>query len=201
MTARDITLGLSLSRYHKNFVLPRYTPKGWWECDLMEVRPSGYMCEYEIKVSRADFKADAKKQASLGWWAHKHGIKGKLKHKQLAAGDPSGPVQFWYVVPRGLVDVEEVPPFAGLIEVSEHGSGAWAARGYITERERKEAPRLHSTKLDPKVISHARGVCYWRLQKTMAQNWRLGRVEVRNTQLLRAFGWPKQKPQKVENSA
>ena len=105
----------------------------------------------------------------------------------------------WCLV--ALVGVEEVPAWAGLIEVEEHGSPQWAARGYITERERKEAPRLHNAKLDPKVIAHARGVCYWRLQKTMMHNWRLGRVEARNTRLLREFGWPKAKPQKVENSA
>jgi hypothetical protein len=196
VTAKDITLALCLPRYAKGFCLPRYTPKGWFECDVAEFTAAGYLREYEIKISRADFKADVKKRASLSYYAHRRGIKGKLKHEQLQVGDACGPVQFWYVVPRGLVQLNEVPEFAGLIEMSEHSSPAWRAKGYMQEHEAKPAPRLHAAKLEQAVIRHAHGVCYWRLHKTMAQNWRLGRLQVRNTELLRAYGWPKIGPKK-----
>jgi hypothetical protein len=39
--------------------------QGWAECDLLGIKPSGYVEEIEIKLSRPDFKADFKKTLSL----------------------------------------------------------------------------------------------------------------------------------------
>jgi outer membrane autotransporter protein len=41
--------------------MPNYTPKNWFECDVMAVTKAGYLEEYEIKLSASDFKADSKK--------------------------------------------------------------------------------------------------------------------------------------------
>lgn len=73
-----------------------------WECDVLEVTKSGYTYEYEIKVSRADFKADKLKQ--------KHG---ESKYDTLQAGKRVN--YFSYVCPQGLITPDEVPEWAGLI--------------------------------------------------------------------------------------
>lgn len=66
-----------------------------------------------------------------------------------------GPVQFWYVTPEKLVKVEELPVWAGLIEIIEYrplgsdGKENPKAGVSIYEREVQPAPRRHSIKLDP----------------------------------------------------
>lgn len=51
----------------RDLVMPNYTPKKWFECDVMAVTKAGYLEEYEIKLSASDFKADAKKCAVDGY--------------------------------------------------------------------------------------------------------------------------------------
>lgn len=40
-----------------DIILPNFFV-GLWEMDLCVLKPSGYFTEYEIKISRADYKAD-----------------------------------------------------------------------------------------------------------------------------------------------
>jgi hypothetical protein len=53
---------------------------------------------YEVKISRSDFKADL-----------------KVKEKQRGALVFSN--FFYYVAPIGIIKIEDVPPWAGLIEI------------------------------------------------------------------------------------
>lgn len=68
------------------------------ECDILKVTPSGFATEYEIKVSKSDFKADMKKK-------HSHNSK-FIK-------------QLFYAVPYEMLDFakENLPPDAGLVYV------------------------------------------------------------------------------------
>src|SRR5204863_6413671 len=75
----------------------------------------------------------------------------------LNVGDVAGPSRFWYVVPRGLVNVADVPAWAGLAWAIPHGDGV---RGWINVV--KEAPRLHGRKVAKVVLRHAINCCYWR---------------------------------------
>lgn len=165
MTAEDVKRAILSVRYPvARTVVPNYTPDGWWECDLFEVTHSGCFKEYEFKVSRSDFFADAAKAVGRRAW-----LKGTLfeagepkpqtKHGRLASGDTSGPVQFWFAVPAGLVKAEEVPAWAGLLEVHSLVARRHHRAGV---REAVKAPRLHAGKVDQKVEAHARGVCYYR---------------------------------------
>ena len=78
-----------------------------FEMDLMRLTTTGYVIEYEIKISRSDFKNDSKK-GRVRW--------GKLinKHEKLKNGK-SKSNRFYYVVPEHLVTADEVPEFAGLM--------------------------------------------------------------------------------------
>lgn len=119
-----------------------------WESDSLAVTKSGYAYEYEIKISRADFKNDFK---------HK-----KIKHQLLegkyvlngfeTVGDGKmrlndRPNYFFYVVPEDLVTVDEVPDYAGLIYIKPTYNYDGTIRWYKTVVV-KEAPRLHKDKID-----------------------------------------------------
>ena len=69
------------------------------ESDLIVITPYNVTYELEVKLSRSDFFKDFKKER---------------KHRQLRSG--SCPLNhFAYVCPEGMVKIDEVPEYAGLI--------------------------------------------------------------------------------------
>lgn len=149
MNAKEIQRSLIRDRYRRSFVIPNYTPKGWWECDLFELTEAGYFNEYEVKLTVADFYADRKKCQSVPDGP------ATLKWDRLREG--KGPSRFWFVLPSTLINAVAIPPFAGLIAVKSNGGARLFAH------ELKQAPRLHRNKADLKIREHAAGVCYWRM--------------------------------------
>lgn len=138
MTAREAINALLRVRYRRCMVMPRFTPIGWWECDLFELTHSGYFREYEVKLTIADFWADAGKLRTR----YLPEPRTEKKHDLLAAGAIQGPAQFWFVTPQGLLANEPMPAWAGWIElVPGH-------RNRLIPVQRKAAPRLHKTKSD-----------------------------------------------------
>ena len=102
-----------------------------WESDYLAITKSMMAYEVEIKISRADFKNDLKKKTD--------------KHLLLEGGEMLGrfnkesgmPNYFYYAVPDGLVQPDEIPDYAGLIYV-KYG---------VTIV--KEAKKLTDEKFDP----------------------------------------------------
>ena len=99
-----------------------------WESDYLAITRSDIAYECEIKISRQDFLNDSKK---------------KNKHL-IIEGNVDGilydwdrPNYFYYAVPDGLIGVDEVPDYAGLIYVNP---------GYISIV--KQAPKQHDSKFD-----------------------------------------------------
>lgn len=84
-----------------------------WEADLLLISPRGYVNEYEIKISRGDFFQDAKKNTNCGLWQNENI---RYKHDLIKAGKREIN-RFYYVTPKNLIQVEELPKWAGLIEV------------------------------------------------------------------------------------
>ena len=70
------------------------------ECDCLVISKNGHATEYEIKTSRADFKADFNKLE---------------KHKLLREGGYITK-HFYYLTPKGLLSLEDIPEYAGLVE-------------------------------------------------------------------------------------
>lgn len=90
---------------HKYFCSNTYCASGglgWGESDFLSITRAGLITECEIKRSRSDFKADFKK---------------KQKHELLAKRKNSPVQYFYYVCPEGIIDVKDLPPYAGLIHV------------------------------------------------------------------------------------
>ena len=121
MTAAEIGTALIRDRWRRNFCLPTYTPIGWWECDIFEVTAAGVFREYEIKLSRADFFADRRKEQPGKYLGRdpetRQPLRGPagVKHDLLARGYPRGPQRFWFVAPEGILAVADMPLWAGLI--------------------------------------------------------------------------------------
>ncbi len=99
-----------------------------WESDYLAITRSDIVYECEIKISRQDFLNDSKKK-------NKHLIiEGNVAGKLY---DWDRPNYFYYAVPDGLIKVDEVPDYAGLIYVNA---------GYIDVV--KQAPKQHGSKFD-----------------------------------------------------
>lgn len=97
---------------------------GTYEMDLFKLTASELVTEYEIKISRADFFNDFRKQR---YGDNKHNLFSQGK------GDCN---RFYFVTPKGLIRPEEVPKYAGLI----YHTGNW----YFEIA--KNAPLIHKDK-------------------------------------------------------
>lgn len=141
---------IEIALYHKNHscepMIPRYAPDDWFECDFLAVTKADYAREFEIKTSHADFLKDFEKRATRcrhGRWS----AKAENKHDRLKSGD-CVPNYYWFVCPPGVIDLSEVPDYAGLMHAVKDKHGT------VRLFEQKPAPRLHGNKLDQWVLSH-----------------------------------------------
>lgn len=161
MTAKDIIRRMCRDMFSSSFVMPNYTPAGWFECDLFEITNHGFFREHEVKVSRADFLKDREK-GGRAWRWDKHArdvVKdGATKHELLSMGNMRGPCEFWFVTTPDLVGKHELPPWAGLRYARAGGSGLYLDTIV-------QAPRVHNQKADPKLRAHAQGTAYWRMHR------------------------------------
>ncbi len=163
MNERDIQRCIWQDKWQSmSLMVPNYTPHRWFECDMFAVTKAGYFYEYEIKLTKADLRADLRKRSRPTYRRRENGQRGyerrpgELKHERLVRGDECGPSLFFYVVPKDMVSVNEIPAWAGLAYVEL----AVVRRGMIEIVKRP--PRRHQTKVAKKVVDHARGVCYHR---------------------------------------
>lgn len=167
MTAREIQASIMSCRYRRSMCLPNYTPLNWFECDVFELTKAGMMREYEIKLTRADFMADKAKAKERGEWTtlpngrlHYERQEGETKHHLLARSYVKGPTRFYFVAPRGLLTLDDIPPWAGFITAARRDPPYENDRLFM--RMEREAPQIHRCRSLPEVRDHAGSVCYWR---------------------------------------
>ena len=139
-----------------------------WESDKLIWTKSGYIYEFEIKISRSDFKNDFKhkkekhivlastidrdkaKEIQMSLFEQKEQENRHWSREILESryGDIDAMVKgkrmpnyFYYAVPTGMLEPDEVPPYAGLIYIDSEYR-------YVKQSYRivKEAPQLHKTK-------------------------------------------------------
>ncbi len=101
-----------VTRHGYDIVIPNFF-YGNYEMDLFKVSSSGIIIEYEIKISRSDFFCDFKK--NTGYDKKGAGKHDNLKNKNCSCN------RFFFVVPEGLVSIDEVPDYAGLLYYTTHG--------------------------------------------------------------------------------
>lgn len=104
-------------------VITNTFPSGYgFECDVLVVKKSFHWSEYEIKTSVADYRRDFAKRIK-GYHDLRHRRPEENKHAALAGegqkrkdGQPvPKPKQFYFVMPDGMVDLDEVPKHCGVI--------------------------------------------------------------------------------------
>lgn len=143
VTANEIQSAILRSIRFPNKVVFNCCPKWWYECDVIELRKSGFWIEYEVKISRADFFADFRKGAKPEEFKQHYGLP---KHERFRMGCTECPNEFVYVVPYNLVQPEEVPEYAGLwYYVGEDALPSTRIEVI------KSAPKIHSMK-DPRIL-------------------------------------------------
>ena len=125
---------------------------GLGEADIIRYTSRRRVEEYEIKLSRSDFLREKNSK--------------RLKHKALSGElDYDTPNRFFYVFPKGLVDLHELLEYAGVVEFEVYldSSGEGRLRFSIA----KKAKLLHSRKCDLKQLAYlVRGLNlrYWSLR-------------------------------------
>lgn len=151
------------------FIAPNVTmPSG--EMGLISISKAGFVYEHEIKISRADFKADFKhKEFKHIWMQEAKKWKGECSANQKWSMNNNRHCAnyFIYVVPQDLIKVKEVPAYAGLCYWSEC---RYRTHGKIEVI--KEPPRLHKEKIIPeRMAALARSMMYrywnYRLKQTV----------------------------------
>lgn len=124
---------------------------------MVSVTANDFICEYEIKISRSDFRKDLLKSRHArltnirktqlepinGWWQNEQRL---------------GANYLYYVTPADMIAVDEVPDHAGLMVV---------LNGYMFPRILRNAPRLHSTKMSERQrawLERSLTARYWHLR-------------------------------------
>lgn len=115
-------------------LIPNFYHFGY-EMDCFKLMKTGLVVEYEVKISRADFFNDFKKMQELFTSRSSNELKKVFKHDVIREG--RGANRFFFVVPEGLVDKNEVPSHCGLMYYSE---SAIKGTGISTI---KPAPLIH----------------------------------------------------------
>lgn len=131
----------------QKYVMENLYVFGWESDKLIETR-SGLIYEFEIKISKADFKNDfikEDKHKTLKGWKYSNLVEeGGL----LPLHFEKKPNYFYYAVPEGMITVDEVPEYAGLIYILPEGATSDMNGKYVFNRFYivKNAPKLHSIK-------------------------------------------------------
>lgn len=105
-----------------------------FESDFISVQKSLYVNEFEIKLSRTDFRADAKKSV------YSKRIRSRWnKYEMLLQG--KGANRFYYVFPKGMMAGDEVPEWAGYYEADIYCGSVFVVL-------KRKAKLLHHNKIN-----------------------------------------------------
>jgi len=155
--------GLYMAR-GQDLAIPNCGAVYGWEADLLTVTKAGRVHEYEIKVDRGDWLSEYRNICSLYADVKVTSAVKRQRAKQLAglfARPADRPNHFWLVTAPGVAYEQEVPEFAGWIEMGQH-------RGALVPDIRKRAPKIHGEPIgDNHLRMIARGLClrYWQIRK------------------------------------
>jgi hypothetical protein len=141
-----------------------------FESDVLVLRDSGTLIEYEIKLTKADYMNDFKKKARINpnnknnrapqIFINEKGL--TTRHEYLQSG--LGANMFYYVLPTELIERVEVPEFAGIISVRETNS-TYRCRCAL----RRKAKMLHKDKFGDAVKKKIHQSLYYRYWQNFSQ--------------------------------
>lgn len=83
------------------------------ECDIIAISKADYIYEFEVKISKADYKKDFIKEKHNNILNEKYSKKIKGETRYVL------PNYFNYVVPANMITIDDLPEYAGLIYFNE----------------------------------------------------------------------------------
>jgi hypothetical protein len=124
------------------------------EADLISITRAHLVHEVEIKTSRSDFLREFETKEEKHEILHAGGVK-----DYPYGGTYYYSNYFWFAAPEGLLSLDDLPDYAGLLSVTE-------PRTVSVDRD---APRLHIEKLsdtDRRYIERGLTLRYWQERTT-----------------------------------
>lgn len=161
---------------NKFMASPKYRVDGLfvfrWESDKLMWTKAGYIYEFEIKISRSDYQNDFKHKADKHLLLNsklkqpseslqQELLDNLLRHEQKRypgitkeqvhtyPENTKLPNFFYYAVPEGMLEPDEVPPYAGLIYITTYHGETFKDepdKWYHDIKIVRKAPQLHKTK-------------------------------------------------------
>ena len=113
-----------------------------WQQDFIEITRAGYLFEFEIKLSLADYHADMRKMIDL-FLPRRRVAKHDLLSGKASIPELLLPRRFWYVLPTALAVRIDPPEYAGLLAATP-GKFDWLKCVLTTL---KRAPPLRTRRL------------------------------------------------------
>ena len=107
--SKKIEKALAMNLYEKGHspISTHVTGCGLAECDVISISKADFIYEYEVKISKSDFKADFKKK--------KHKLMTERKSVNESKNFYFIANYFYFVVPENLISIDDIPEYAGLI--------------------------------------------------------------------------------------
>jgi len=143
-----------------------------YECDVLGVTPDLRIIDVEIKISRSDFKADAKKDK---WWHRQGFLSGGKPQEHTHRPWPPRVWKHYIAMPAELWDAalfEFMPsPKSGLLLVSETGH----SDSISVKCERRSTPNKDADRLTPAQAVNVARLANLRMWDAYAHS---GRLEV-----------------------
>lgn len=105
-------------------VIENFSPFHKYEYDIFSVNRGGMFYEFEVKISRSDFLKPKEKLKHLEYQHSLEVNKGEIVYvdaEKEISNWRKVPNYFSYVCPPGLIDIKEIPQFAGLFYCTESG--------------------------------------------------------------------------------
>lgn len=135
--SKDIESAICMYLYEKGHspITTHFTGMGLSECDVISISKSDYIYEYEVKISKSDFKRDFIKEK------HSFMLNEKSTYKRKGEILYRIPNYFYFVTPTELISIEDIPEYAGLIYTDG-----------VNFEIIKKPKLLHNTKASPEFI-------------------------------------------------
>lgn len=141
MTTKEIQTLVARTYIEKNHnpVCTNFQGAGFAECDVVSISQSDFVYEFEVKISRADFKKDAHKVIKHHYLneTYQNHIHKKYRTRKIN----HLPNYFTYVCPNNMIKLDEIPKYAGLIYIFNNKL-----------KVIKKAPILHRGKAEIKLL-------------------------------------------------
>lgn len=134
LTEKNIQSILYNHYNHMNYKLSNIYMFDNGETDFFLTTMSNYMWDIEIKRDSQDFKNEFKNKVE------KHKILSDIYNGE-DVGDRFIPNCFYFCAPKGIINPDEIPEYAGFIEITE---------SYNSCKYVKKAPKIHKKKYDYK---------------------------------------------------